>query len=427
MSIIKYEKRDIMVKISVVMPVYNAEQFIKRAIDSVYKQTFKDVEIVCVDDGSTDNSVQILEELKKQNDAINIIQQENSGSGKARNNGIDNAEGEYVAFLDADDIFVDEDALEKMYNYGAKNNADMIGGNLLRVNNDDELEENFNYASGNYMFFSDESEVQPEDYGIPWAFYKNIFKTSFLNENNIRFPDLLRGQDPVFLSEILTKIDKIYAVNTNLYGYYYNATGQSNDKINTTDKKRDYLMHYKQSFDVLDANNFTQMSDDYKETFISILKIKERNHDDEYVKILFEVFPDIDQYFRKDTYPYSYLSILRPSEKSDTTVDIDKLLEQKEEFINTTLTNNEFIELDKIIEYNNNLEKVKDDEVFIQKSYSQINDRHNKEQKEYEEIKDDMDKLSDEISKLEKSNNEILSSNAWKYTKFLRDIKHHLK
>ena len=415
-----------MVKISIVMPVYNGSDFIKRSIGSALKQTLEDIEIICVNDESTDNSLEILEELKKEYDFIKIINQKNRGSGKARNNGINNATGEYIAFLDVDDIFVDEDALEKMYNSAVNNDADIVSANLVRVSNEDEIEENFNYAEKNYMYFSEDCEIEPDEYGIPWAFYKNIFKRSFLNKFNIRFPDLSRGQDPVFLAEILTKVDKVYAVNSDLYGYYYNAAGQANDKINTTEKKIDYLNHYKQTFDILDKEGFTSVSDAYKNTFITILRIKERENDQEYINLVFKIF-DIDKYFEKDSYPYSYLSKIEPSEESISDDNYESILKFKEDLINKTLTNDLFIDFNEIKQYNNDVIDLLDNEEFIKQSYAQIYEKYVQEKTQFDEISNDIKLLPEEIQDLKEANEAILQSDAWKRTKFLRDIKHYLK
>ncbi|WP_069592870.1 glycosyltransferase family 2 protein [Methanosphaera sp. WGK6] len=226
-----------MVKVSVIMPVFNGVNFLDTSCQSLYNQTLNDIELICVNDGSTDNTLDKLHELSKKYDFIKIFNQENQGSGKARNNGIKEATGEYIAFLDADDIFVDENALELMYKYGTENNADMVGGNLKRVADDGTLEDNFNYKHKNYTYFDKYGFILPEDYGIPWAFYKNIFKKELLYENKILFPDLKRGQDPVFLAEILTKISKIYTVPIDLYGYNYSNNGGANAKINSYEKK----------------------------------------------------------------------------------------------------------------------------------------------------------------------------------------------
>ena len=245
-----------MVKISVIMPVYNGEKYLEKTCLNLSKQTLTDIELICVNDGSTDNSLNILEKLADKYDFIKIINQENQGSGVARNNGIENAIGEYIAFLDADDIYVDVDALEKMYEYGSKHDADMVGANQKRVSIDGNLEDNFNYKQKNYTYFSDYGVISPQEYGIPWAFYKNIFKRSFLNKHNITFPNLKRGQDPVFLAEVLTKVNQIYVVCTDLYGYNYALGGGANSKVNDYNKKLDYMNHYKMTFKILDDAHF---------------------------------------------------------------------------------------------------------------------------------------------------------------------------
>lgn len=91
-------------KVSVIMPVYNSEKFLKECIESVLNQTLKDIEVICVNDGSTDNSLQILEEFQKKDSRLIIINQKKQYAGRARNNGIKYAKGKYLSFLDSDDI-----------------------------------------------------------------------------------------------------------------------------------------------------------------------------------------------------------------------------------------------------------------------------------------------------------------------------------
>lgn len=164
-----------MVKISVIMPVYNDADRLDKSINSVLSQTLDDIELVCVNDGSTDNSLEILESYCEKYEFIKVYSQTNQGSGKARNYGIECAEGEYIGFLDADDFFIDDDALEKLYFAASENNADMVSGNIKLVNENDELSpfEKFDY-------FEEFGSILPEEYGIPWSFYKNIFKKKLL-------------------------------------------------------------------------------------------------------------------------------------------------------------------------------------------------------------------------------------------------------
>ena len=103
-----------MVKISILMPVFNDEEYLSESIDSILQQTLKDLEVICVNDGSTDGSLEILNDYSKRHDFIKVFTKENEGSGIARNFALTKATGEFIAFLDSDDIFINEKALELM-------------------------------------------------------------------------------------------------------------------------------------------------------------------------------------------------------------------------------------------------------------------------------------------------------------------------
>lgn len=105
-----------MVKVSVIIPIYNNEKYIKQCVESVLEQTLKDLEVICIDDGSMDDSAKIVKNIMSMEERIVLLQQANQGPGIARNLGIKKAKGKYVVFLDADDYYLDKDALEKMYN-----------------------------------------------------------------------------------------------------------------------------------------------------------------------------------------------------------------------------------------------------------------------------------------------------------------------
>ena len=244
------------------MPVYNAAKFLKKSIESVSKQTLKDLELICIDDGSTDNSLEVLNDLSNQYDFIKIITQENTGPGPARNNGIKNSTGEYIAFLDADDEFFDHDALEIMVNSNTAG-AEMISANLLMIDKD-KIADNFFYTSNDYRCFLKNELIKPQDYGVPLSFYKNIFKRKFLIDNDIFFPDIRRGEDPLFLAKILTLIDKIQGVPVNLYGHHFLIGGGAENKINTPEKLKGYIHHFKDTCDILANGGLKDLSDFYK-------------------------------------------------------------------------------------------------------------------------------------------------------------------
>ena len=116
------------------MPVYNDEEFLDKSIGTVLKQSLDDIELICVNDGSTDKSLEVLNKYCEEYDFIKVLSQKNQGSGKARNYGLRESSGNYIAFLDADDIYIDGKALEMLYETAAKNDANMVSGNIKLVN-----------------------------------------------------------------------------------------------------------------------------------------------------------------------------------------------------------------------------------------------------------------------------------------------------
>ncbi|MDE4078780.1 glycosyltransferase [Methanosphaera sp. Vir-13MRS] len=378
-----------MVKISVIMPVYNEEQYLEKTCQSLKQQTLDDIELICINDGSTDNSTDILTNLATEYDNIRIINQENQGSGIARNKGIDEAKGEYIAFLDADDKYIDPYSLKKMYEYGYKNNADIICGNLKRISSEGKLEDNFNYVEGNYAYFPEYDKLTPQDYGIPWAFYKNIYRKKFLDENNIRFPDLKRGQDPVFLADVLTKADVIYTVPVYLYGYNYSASGGANSKVNSHDKKLDYLEHFKETFRILEDNGFYNISQKYKERLILYLQLQNNRTDKELIQLVHEVFEDDDpQYFNNIEDEVLYLQIYLINNTNPIAYKTS-IADVKEQLYMKVTTDN--------VNYD------------IMKKYLEIMDKN------YEDNEIIVEKLKEE-------NDNTKNSSSWKTTGFIRSI-----
>ena len=110
-----------MPKVSIVIPVYNVEEYLRRCLDSVVNQTLRDIEIICINDGSTDNSSHILAEYQSKENRLRVISQKNGGQSKARNAGLEVATGEYIYFLDSDD-YIKTYALEKLYTIAKTNN-----------------------------------------------------------------------------------------------------------------------------------------------------------------------------------------------------------------------------------------------------------------------------------------------------------------
>lgn len=121
-------------KVSIIMPVYNVEKYLKKCLNSLINQTLDDIEIICVNDGSTDNSDKILQEFAQKDSRIKILTQSNKGQSVARNLAIENANGEYLGFVDSDD-WVDLDYFEKLYNIAIKYDCDIACAGFKRCGN----------------------------------------------------------------------------------------------------------------------------------------------------------------------------------------------------------------------------------------------------------------------------------------------------
>ena len=196
-----------MISISVIIPVYNSEEYIARAIESACAQTITQIEIICVDDGSTDRSVEIIKSYQKSDARIIYIYQENNGPGAARNTGLSYATGEYIAFLDSDDEYPDIYALELLYSRAKRQDAYLCGGSVCG-NWNATLNDLPQFTEGIYHFV---------DYQNDFMFWRYIYLREFLAENGIKFPTYRDYEDPVFLLEVLDKAKSFYAVEECVY------------------------------------------------------------------------------------------------------------------------------------------------------------------------------------------------------------------
>lgn len=328
-----------MYKLTVIMPVYNDVKYVSQAISSILDQSLEDIEIICVDDGSTDGSEAILDEFGEKYDFIKIIHQENQGAAACRNRAILEATGQYITFLDSDDFYYDEDALEQMYDVAIKNDANMVSANIKTVVNE-KL-----YRNGNLEEFDEFGVMKPEDYGIPYTFGKNFYKKEFLHDNNFLFPDYVRGEDPVFLAEVLTTVDKIYCVPRILMGIRA-AKYSGLFKIDTYDKKRGYIQHFHDTFEILEKNNFLKMRGKYKEKLFEFIEFSRNFADEELYQIVQEVFSDdeeilkeCDDYF---TFTNPKMSIVIPYYGKEYFLD-----KVKDNLLKQNLRDFEFIFLEK--------------------------------------------------------------------------------
>jgi len=186
-------------KLSVIIPIYNTEKYLRQCLDTIINQTLKEIEIILIDNGSTDSSKLIIQEYKKLDDRIIIIEnKENVTAGEARNQGLEIATGQYLSFLDSDDYF-ELDMLEQIYNSCIENNCEIGIFNATAFDNLTgkelwELKPPYFFAKQNKI-----KKIKPIEYKdylfdiFPGYAWNKIFKTSFVKENNIKFQQIEAG------------------------------------------------------------------------------------------------------------------------------------------------------------------------------------------------------------------------------------------
>ncbi|MCL2128774.1 MAG: glycosyltransferase [Treponema sp.] len=188
--------------VSVIIPIFNSEEYLRECLDSVINQTLKNIEIICVNDGSTDNSVEILKEYEYLGKRIKVLNQNNLGAGAARNNGLKIAKGEYLAFLDSDD-FYDFSVLDKAYKKAINSNADIVIFNLklLNIKNGKFSEAKWKF---NKEYFPKNRPFSYKDLSsnIFKAFghdvWNKLFKKDLIDNNNLKFQESWRANDVFF-------------------------------------------------------------------------------------------------------------------------------------------------------------------------------------------------------------------------------------
>ncbi len=205
---------DSTVKVSVVMPIYNAIDYLSEAIDGVLCQTLRDIELICVDDGSTDGSFEVIKEKQAQDKRIRIVTENNAGPSAARNKGLARARGEYVIFLDADDFF-DKTLLERLYNLAVKKKLDIAVAKYDLYNNATEkftppIESEHGELLDGGRIISKSNHPDRIFQSMTGYVWNKLFKRSFLTEKSIQFhPELYVFEDVYFVCAALSLAERV--------------------------------------------------------------------------------------------------------------------------------------------------------------------------------------------------------------------------
>lgn len=214
--------------ISVVLPTYNVASYLGKCLDSLVKQTYLNIEILVVIDGATDGSYELAQEYENKDPRVKVIYQENAGSGPARNNGIENSRGEYIAFIDPDD-WVDEDYIETLVKLQEKNDFDLvivghqkcleIDGKIVRKRIKTFADSTSYVGVSNVRARYIDLRYKEKLDDTPWG---KLFKKEIIDNNHLRFPDLRRSQDIYFNALYYDCISSLY--ESTYSGYYYRET-----------------------------------------------------------------------------------------------------------------------------------------------------------------------------------------------------------
>ena len=207
-------------KLSVIIPIYNSKSYLREAIDSVINQTLSDIEIICINDGSTDNSLEIINQYALKDERIKIIDKPNEGYGKTINCGLNEAKGEFAAVFEPDDI-LDKTIYEKLYAIAEKENLDVVKCNFFNYWS----QKNKKKKSGLVSRCAKKEAFCPKDnlkiFTAHASIWAGIYRKSFLDENNIRLLETAGAsfQDMGFTFKVLATVDKMYLLDEALLYY----------------------------------------------------------------------------------------------------------------------------------------------------------------------------------------------------------------
>lgn len=239
-------------KISIIIPVYNVENYIEKSLESVVKQTYKNIEIIIIDDGSKDSSIKICEKFQKVDNRIKIIHQKNQGLSIARNTGMENATGDYIMFIDSDDTF-ELDACENLCNEIEKTESDYVIANYRNMDEDGTKWDKpaFDIQKYKKMEVTAE-EIAKSFYVMNSGVWNKIFRRSFLNNINIKFIINMPAEDAIFTTYCYMKAKKIHYIPEVVYNYRL----RQSDSISSSCSK-EYFLGINRAYKMI-YNNFKE-------------------------------------------------------------------------------------------------------------------------------------------------------------------------
>lgn len=229
-----------MVKVSVIIPVYNSESYLQKCIESVLAQSLKEIEVICVDDGSTDSSFAILHGYERQDSRVKIIRQANARQGAARNVGIRVAKGEYIGFVDSDDT-IPVSYYSSLYSSAVASDADIaVAGIVNRY-------PHYSKQVIGYSQFAvyETAQLKLEACSCPPEFYimNKIYRLSMIHSLGISFAEKVQYEDVMFTIRAICESGKLVTVKDVSYDYYYHPTSTVNVRQSAAKQLEKYRAH----------------------------------------------------------------------------------------------------------------------------------------------------------------------------------------
>ena len=395
-----------MVKVSVVIPIYNVENYLGACLDSIVNQTLKDIEIICINDGSKDNSLEVLKSYAEKDDRFTVIDQENGGHAVATNRGMDLATGKYLYLMDSDDVLEDPEALEKTYRVAEEKQVDFV---LFQAINYNEEEKRY-YKAENYSMEQvaecvGDKVFNYEDVGdlaftitvTPWT---KLYNRQFIVDCGARFPEGLIFEDNVFFWEVFFSAKRIYFLKEHLFTRRWHSASSTRagdkrflDSLAVTDlmietfRKHDQInsIYAQKLFSKKISSNyfrFEGIKDELKELFFNEMQKNYREWvtDKEFYDCLQYIFTPKNGYI---------LNAVLCSNNVDEFIAVMKNYETKKEH-------------KKLLREKEKLETIEDKNIKL----TEINTE-----------------LKEKFNETKKLNDSLLNSNSWKVTAPLRTLR----
>lgn len=417
-------------EITVIVPVYNVENYLRECLDSLVNQTFTDIEIICVNDGSDDSSADILEEYKARDERITIISQENRGVSRARNVAMDYITGKYTYFMDSDDV-LELDAFETLYGIAEEKSLDFVIFKIINFDSETGEKEPTKYYDMSYLkesvgenIFSHE-DVDPHDvFRIAVTPASKFYRSVLISD--LRFPEDLIFEDNVFYIESFFRARKVYFYDEYLSnkrvreGSITHSPDESfmdyiaiSDKLVEIAKKYDLYDKYRGELYFKTISNiffrFTQVGDDIKGEFFEKIRDDFSSKKEEYVSD--EEFQNTPERIQKIFYEGIESQTYREYELSINVFDLEEEIEKQKNRYEERITN-----------YRARIDRLKGDVSSKRKEIKSLKNDIAANKKEIRRLNAKIDSVTESYNSLRKINDDLMNSTSWKVTRPLRKV-----